>query len=413
MTRLMRESNVDWIGQIPEDWKLNNVGSLFQNRVDKVSDFDFKPLSVTKNGIFPQLENVAKSNNHSDRKKVCAGDFVINSRSDRKMSSGISPLDGSVSLINTVLYGDEIIPDFTKYLLKNYGFAEEFYRWGTGIVADLWSTNFERMKRITVPYPSREEQYKIASFLDEKVSQIDSILEDTKKSIEEFQSYKKAMITETVTHGLNRDCKMKESGIDLIGVVPSNWHIIKIKYLLSERSVKSQTGLEEPLSMSQRYGLIPTKDMEYIPNMSSSNIGNKTVNVDDLVFNKLKAHLGVFATSKYNGIVSPDYAVYFSKGKTNVKFLEYLFKTPQYINEFKKYSRGVGAGLTRLYTNELFNIKCAVPDLKEQTTIVNYINYKILEIDDLIEQKQQLLTEFEAYKKSLIYEYITGKKEVL
>ena len=153
--------------------------------------------------------------------------------------------------------------------------------------------------------------------------------------------------------------------------------------------------------------------MEIIPNMASSFIGAKIVYSGDLVFNKLKSHLGVFAVSQYNGIVSPDYAVYCSKGIADVKYLEYLFKTPQYIAEFRKKSSGVGAGLTRLYTDELYSIYCLLPSQDEQEEIISYLNKKIKEIDTLIEKKEQYLSEIENYKKSLIYEYVTGKKEVL
>lgn len=149
-----------------------------------------------------------------------------------------------------------------------------------------------------------------------------------------------------------------------------------------------------------------------IPNMASSFIGAKIVHSGDLVFNKLKAHLGVFAVSRYNGLVSPDYAVYYSQGIADVKYLEYLFKTPQYIAEFRKRSSGVGAGLTRLYTDELYSICCLLPSQDEQKEIICYLNQKINEIDTLIAKKEQYLSEIENYKKSLIYEYVTGKKEV-
>ena len=144
----MKDSGIEWIGEIPEDWEVSKIGSHYIERTDKVSDLDFEPLSVTKNGIVPQLETAAKSSNHNNRKLVLKNDFVINSRSDRKMSAGISSMDGSVSVINTVLYSYTIDRDYTKYLLKNYAFAEEFYRWGTGIVDDLWSTKWLKMKNI-------------------------------------------------------------------------------------------------------------------------------------------------------------------------------------------------------------------------------------------------------------------------
>jgi len=240
MSKAMKDSGVEWIGEIPEDWGLETIGKIFHNRNEKVSDYDFEALSVTKIGIVPQLENAAKSDNHNDRKKVCVGDFVINSRSDRKMSAGVSTLEGSVSLINLVLYSDKVLPAYSNYLLKNYAFAEEFYRWGTGIVADLWSTRYEKMKKIAIPYPTRSEQQKIAAFLDEKMSHIDSIISQTKESIEAFKAYKQALITETVTKGLNPNVKMKDSRVEWIGEVPEHWQINKLKYVMDFEPPKSE-----------------------------------------------------------------------------------------------------------------------------------------------------------------------------
>lgn len=153
----MKDSGVEWLGNIPEEWSIRPIKECFNERSEKVSDYDWEPLSVTKQGVVKQLESAAKSDAHDARKKVCKGDFVINSRSDRKQSCGLSDYDGSVSLINIVLRSENLYAGYVKYLLKNYGFAEEFYRWGTGIVDDLWSTNYQRMKRIMIPVPTYAE----------------------------------------------------------------------------------------------------------------------------------------------------------------------------------------------------------------------------------------------------------------
>ena len=413
MARKMKDSGIDWIGEIPEGWEVGQIGQLYSERRTKVSDKDYPPLSVTMKGILPQLSTAAKTDAHDDRKLVCKGDFAINSRSDRRGSCGISEQDGSISLINTVLQPrGEMNPGYYNWLFHTSMFADEFYKWGHGIVDDLWTTGWSDMKKISVPVPSKCEQKQLAEHLNFECSNIDTILSKTRFSIEEYKKLKQAVITQAVTKGVRGERKMKDSGVEWIGTYPSNWKIIKIKWLLHERKDRSVTGLEEPLSMSQKKGLIPTKDMDSIPNMASSFIGAKLVYKGDLVFNKLKAHLGVFSVSKYNGLVSPDYAVYYSTGPANLNFLELLFKTPQYINEFKKKSSGVGAGLTRLYTGDLYSIYCALPPLVEQEEIADYLDIKCTEIDRLIAKKEQLVKELESYKKSLIYEVVTGKREV-
>ena len=407
----MKNSDAEWIGYIPCSWEILPIHSAFVERREKVSDIEWEPLSVTKSGVVKQLEHAAKSNNHNDRKKVCVGDFAINSRSDRKESCGLSSMDGSVSLINTVLIANASLysSKYVKYLLKNYGFAEEFYRWGTGIVADLWSTNFERMKNIKLPFPPLSEQQKIADFLDEKVKEIDNAIEKTKETIELYEKMKKAVIEDFVFK--RKEKNAIDTGIYYIKKIPTYWGITKVKYVLDENGLKTKTGLEEPLSVSQKYGLIPTKNMDSVPLQMADYSKCKIVHKNDLVFNKLKAHLGVFYHSDYEGIVSPDYAVYQSLN-INVEYLELLFKTKEYISEFIKRSTGVGQGFMRLYTEPLFSMYIPYPSIKEQKEIVNSIRQKHEEIDNLINYKEKIVNDLTCYKKSLIYEYVTGKKEV-
>ena len=412
--REMKDSGIEWIGAIPQDWLLSKIGSLYTQRNEKVSDKDYQPLSVTMQGILPQLATAAKTDDGDNRKLVRVGDFAINSRSDRRGSCGISPLDGSVSLINIILTPRTAMhPGYYSWLFHTTLFADEFYKWGHGIVADLWTTRWQEMKSITVPVPEYAEQERIAAFLDAECAEIDTVLEKTRASIEEYKKLKQAVITQAVTKGIRGDRPMKDSGIEWIGDIPAEWDVIRVKQLLKERNERSKEGKEEPLSMSQKVGLVPTKFLESIPNMASSFVGAKLAYVDDLVFNKLKAHLGVFSVSRYDGLVSPDYAVYCSTGKSNLKYLEYIFKTPQCIGEFRKKSTGIAAGLMRLYTEGLFSIYLPYPALSEQEEIAEYLNEKCAGIDALIVKKQQYLTEIENYKKSLIYEYVTGKKEVV
>ena len=272
--------------------------------------------------------------------------------------------------------------------------------------------NYEDLRKLPIVFPPLSEQQAIADYLDKKCAEIDQMVALQEKFIEELKAYKQSLITETVTKGLNPKAPMKDSGVEWIGEIPEGWEVIRVKHLLWECKERSETGEEEPLSMSQKYGLIPTKDMDVIPNMASSFVGAKYVHSGDLVFNKLKAHLGVFSVSEYDGLVSPDYAVYHSTERCVAKYLEYLFKTPQYINEFKKLSTGVGAGLTRLYTGDLFSIAAMCPPIQEQINIVRAISDLCSKIDNLIAVKQQKIEAYKDYKKSLIYEYVTGKRSV-
>jgi len=231
-----QSTNIDWIGEIPTDWKLARLGSVFNERRMKVSDSDFPPLSVTKNGIVPQLATAAKTNDGDNRKGVFKGDFVINSRSDRKGSSGLAKQDGSVSLINTVLKPINIVPPFSEYLFKSYSFIEEFYRNGHGIVDDLWTTKYSEMKGIMIPLPSKREQQSIARFLDEKTKQIKHFIQLKEKIITLLEERKAAIINQAVTKGLDSNVPMKDSGIEWLGKIPVHWEVKKLKYLSNLQS---------------------------------------------------------------------------------------------------------------------------------------------------------------------------------
>lgn len=196
----MKESQIKWIGKVPKNWMIVKISNLYKIRNTKVSDTDYEPLSVTMQGIVPQLENAAKSNSHDDRKLVKKGDFVINSRSDRRGSCGISSYDGSVSLINHVLEPTQIInPVYYNWLFHSSNFSNEFYKWGHGIVADLWTTNWQDMKHIDIPFPPFQEQQKIADYLDKKCSEIEAIITNKKEQLETLTEYKKSIIYEYVT----------------------------------------------------------------------------------------------------------------------------------------------------------------------------------------------------------------------
>lgn len=196
----MKESGLQWVGKMPAHWDIERIGSVYTLRTEKVSDEDYPPLSVTMQGIVPQLETAAKTNDHGNRKLIKEGDFVINSRSDRRGSCGISEYDGSVSLINTVLKpNEEMNPDYYNWLFHTPIFADEFYKWGHGIVDDLWTTGWEDMKKIYIPQPPLVEQALIAEYLDKKCKLVDEIISKKHEQLTTLDAYKKSTIYEYVT----------------------------------------------------------------------------------------------------------------------------------------------------------------------------------------------------------------------
>ena len=196
----MKATNIPWLKEIPEHWEMSKISSHFRQRNEKVSDKDYPALSVSKQGVTPQLDNVALSNAEgTSRKLVKVGDYAVNSRSDRKGSCGVSKYEGSVSLITIVLEPFNINGEYIHYLFRSNLWVEEFYRNGRGIVADLWTTNYQMMKSMYMPVPPLSEQKQIVSYLDTKTSQIDKLIAHITKEIECIKEYKQRLISDVVT----------------------------------------------------------------------------------------------------------------------------------------------------------------------------------------------------------------------
>lgn len=420
--REMKDSGIAWIGVIPQDWEIVRTKSLYCSAKEIAGDRadDFERLALTLNGVIKRSKEDSvglQPEKFSGYQILKKGELVfklIDLENVATSRVGLSPYTGIVSPAYIVLSkqsrAKDLVVRYSMYHFLSMWQREIFNQMGDNGVRS--SLNTKELLNTPHPFPSICEQKRIVTFLDAQCAEIDTVLEKTRASIEEYKKLKQAVITQAVTKGIRGDRPMKDSGIEWIGDIPAEWDVIRVKQLLKERNERSKEGKEEPLSMSQKVGLVPTKFLDSIPNMASSFVGAKLAYVDDLVFNKLKAHLGVFSVSRYDGLVSPDYAVYCSTGKSNLKYLEYIFKTPQCIGEFRKKSTGIAAGLMRLYTEGLFSIYLPYPALSEQEEIAEYLNEKCAGIDALIAKKQQYLTEIENYKKSLIYEYVTGKKEV-
>ena len=416
--RMMKESGIEWISEIPEKWGIESIGRHFENRNEKVSDYDYAPLSVTKSGVVPQLDEVAKSNAHEDRKLVRRGDFVINSRSDRKQSCGLSSYDGSVSLINLVLVPHgEIDSLYSSYLFNNYGFAEEFYRWGTGIVADLWSTKWDLMRRINVPVPPIAEQKKIADFLDGKCAEIDELVQTEEKMIEELKAYKQSVITEAVTKGLNPSAPMKDSGIEWIGKIPASWEVGRMKYV---------ADINAPCKDVKQYERISYAPMECIkrgwmecqeisPLESSS--GLTTFEENDIVMAKVTPCFenGNIAVAKdlINGVALGSSELFVFRARTVLtEWLFYFLQNSKFTDLAKSTMVGTG-GLKRVSPKFVSNYQMGVPSLDEQKQIADYLDEKCAKIDEIIALRTEQINQLKEYKKSLIYEYVTGKKEAV
>lgn len=412
--RAMQDTGLKWLGKIPADWSLTKIGGLYSIRNEKVSDKDYPPLSVTNKGVLPQLDTAAKTNDGDNRKLVRIGDFAINSRSDRRGSCGISPYDGSVSLINIVMMPRKaMVPTYYEWLFHTTQFGDENYRWGHGIVDDLWTTGWQEMKKITIPMPPIDEQERIAGFLTAKCTEIDALIADVQAQIDVLEQYKRSIITETVTKGLNPDIGMKDSGIEWVGMIPVHWSLHPVYTYFGERKNKNRFGTEDNL-LSLSYGRVIRKDINtsdgLLPeSFNTYNIveaGDIIIRPTDLQNDKRSLRTGLV---KEHGIITSAYIDLFPIKKVDSRFFHYLLHAYDVMKVFYNMGNGVRQGLNY---SEFSRLMVFEPTYDEQVAIADYLDGKITEIDSIIEQKKAQLSILEAYKKSLIFEYVTGKKEV-
>ena len=413
-----KDSGEKWIGKVPDLWDVQRLGQYFEERREKVSDKDYQPLSVTMNGIVPQIDTAAKTDDGDNRKLVLKNDFVINSRSDRKGSSGVSALDGSVSLISIVLKPRDIRPNYVHHLLRSYPFQEEFYRFGKGIVADLWSTNASEMRNIKLPIPSGQEQEQIANFLDHETAKIDALIDKQQQLIKLLKEKRQAVISHAVTKGLNPDAPMKDSGVQWLGEVPEHWAVASLGYYATlntgatpDRSKQSYWNGDIPWVKTGevRYDTIfATEEM-----ITAAGVKNSAVQLSPPgtllmamygqgVTRGRVAVLGVSATYNQACVaISPNKVV-------TTLFLKYFF-----IAAYPAIRDG-GNETSQMNLNAeiVSKLKIVVPTLSEQQQITLKLEEELKQLHLLVEKAEKAVELINERRTALISAAVTGKIDI-
>lgn len=408
-----KDSGQNWLGVIPEHWSLTRLGSYFEERKTKVSDKDFAPLSVTKQGILPQLDSAAKTNDGDNRKLVKKGDFVINSRSDRKGSSGIANEDGSVSLINIVMKLKSINSSFCNYLLKSNAFVEENYRIGHGIVADLWTTRYDEMKNIKIGVPSPEEQTAIAAFLDDKTAKIDRAIAQKEKMIALLKERKQIIIQNAVTKGLDPNAKMKDSGVEWIGEIPEGWEVLPGLRFFRENK-RSNKGMKEGTVLSLSYGNIIIKPEEKLVGLVPESFetyqivypGDIIIRCTDLQNDQTSLRTGL---AQNKGIITSAYINLGIIGDNHPKYLHAYLHFVDITKVLYKFGSGLRQNLSFADFKRMPILK--VP-YNEQLQIVDFIQKASLKIERAIEMQIKEIEKLKELKSTLIDSAVTGKIKV-
>ena len=415
----MKDSGIKWIGEIPEDWEIRKVKDVFLRKKSEAKEDDPIVLSLARDGIKIRdiLNNEGQlAESYYKYNPVEVGDFLIN---PMDLYSGancnVSMVSGVISPAYVNLKAkNENSSRFFDYYFKTQYWSMALFAHGKGVsYENRWTLNNETLMNYSMPYPKPKEQQAIANFLDQKVSEIDHILEKTRESIEEYKKYKQSLITEAVTKGLNPDVEMKDSGIEWIGEIPKHWDISYLNQVFYQLKNKNKDMLEDNL-LSLSYGNIIRRSINtsegLLPeNFNGYNIidkGDIVLRLTDLQNDHTSLRVGL---AKERGIITSAYITL--RGTENINATYFYL----YLHSFDIYKGfyGMGSGVRQGLTySGIKYLKLLVPTEKEQKQIVDFLDNKCTEIDSLISQKEALLSELETYKKSLIYECVTGKREV-
>lgn len=416
----MKDSGIEWIGEIPENWDIERLARHLMEINEK--NFPIKTTNVlsltNKLGVIPYEDKGNQGNkakeNYEEYKVAYKDTIIANSMNILIGSVGYSNYYGCVS---PVYYVFKEKPKnnlyFLNYIMQTPQFQKELRKYANGILEIRLRLSANDILKRIVAFPPLSEQDKIAAFLDEKCGAIDEIISKTEQSIEEYKKLKQSVITKAVTKGIRSNRPMQDSNIELIGEIPTDWEIMKLKFVFEiKKDIAGKEGYTV-LSITQT-GIKPKNITSNEGQQASDYSKYQLVDKGDFAMNHMDLLTGWVDISKYDGVTSPDYRVFRLKKINNCdRYFLYMMQLC-YLNKiFYGFGQGVsGFGRWRLPADMFLNFLIPIPPLDEQKEIADYLDEKCAEIDTLIEKKQQFLSEMANYRKSLIYEYVTGKKEV-
>ena len=420
--REMKDSGIEWASKIPWDWNVLRIKYLMDEKKIKTQNgSEERALSVTQDrGIIPSVDaNIANpSSSYDDYLEVKKGDLIFNKYKAHSGVFFVTPYDGIVTF-NYSVYRcrKKVLPKYCEFLFKTSGCIAEFNKRLHGVGESISPLYTKDLFDITVPFPVYEEQRSIVTFLDSKCSEIDALSADIQSEIETLEAYKRSVITESVTKGLDKNVSMKDSGIEWVDKIPASWNMLRGKYVFEQKSERGNTKSLVLLSPTQNYGVIPQDLYEELSGFSAVKLNEKTD------FNSLKTvHKGAFVISlrsfqggfeysEYEGVVSPAYQVFYPTIPVYDGYYKYLFKTQSFIDKMNSYTMSLRDGKNIAFS-DFGRTYIPVPPVDEQKAISDYLDNKCADLDKIIAQKRKQLSIIADYKKSVIYEYVTGKKEV-
>ena len=434
----MKDSGIDWIGDIPKHWEIIEIRKLFNRRSEKNNPVKTKErlsLSIDK-GVTLYSEKTTNldrfKEDFTQYQLAYPDDIVLNSMNMIVGAVGKSNYWGCVSPVYYVIYRKNIENniDFYSYMLNTPSIREIYHKLGQGIYAierGEGRVNTCRLKvdyydfgKICIPHPPVAEQSLIANFLDKKCAEIDELIALQEQMIAQLTTYKQAVITETVTKGLDPNVKMKDSGVEWIGEIPEHWDVCRLKYLTNgnlqyganESGVTYDANLPRYVRITDILDNTLREDITKL-SLTEEQAKDYILQNNDLLFARSGATVGkaFIYDELYGRCAFAGYLIRASINNENsAKFVYYYTQTSMY-EEWKK-QVFVQATIQNIGADKYAQLPIVTPSLSEQQSIANYLDQKCKEIDELISVKKEKIEKLKAYKKSVIYEYVTGKKQV-
>lgn len=414
--REMKDSGIEWIGEIPSYWQVQK-GKYFMSLLTRPTKETDEVITCFRDG-----EVTLRSNRREDGftismteigyQGIDKGDLIVHGMDGFAGAIGISDSRGKATPVLNVLDTNEC-KKYIMYLMRSMAYCGLFLSLSTGIRVRTCDTNWKKLREIDYILPELTEQQAIANFLDSKCAEIDTLSSDIQAQIDTLEQYKRSVISEAVTKGLDPNVPVKDSGIEWVGEIPESWDVHPVYYYFGERK-NSNYALQEQNLLSLSYGKIIRKDINtnggLLPaSFNTYNIveaGDIIIRPTDLQNDKRSLRTGLV---KERGIITSAYIDLKPKSSVNSVYFHYLLHSFDVQKVFYNMGNGVRQGLNY---SEFSKLMVIAPSLPEQQAIVDYLDAKCSEIDQVIAQKQEQLTTLAEYKKSLIYEYVTGKKEV-
>lgn len=383
------------------------IGSIVVERSEKVGETDFPALSVGKRGVTPQLAGVAKTQTEGDRKLVRAGDLVINSRSDRRGASGLARQDGSVSLVYSVMTPkpDLLVAEYGHHLLRSTAFQDEFFRWGAGIVDDLWSTNFTRMSRIRVPLPPPDVQRGIAARLDD-VDQMIAKLDELSEVLRQRATDTAAVFGLAAGHESQR----KDAHSPLAGI-PDHWERTKFGYDFFESTERNGDSPPGPLLSISEYRGVELNTRTDGQQASLDVSKYRVVRPNQLAANMMWLNHGGLGVSSLTGYISPDYKAFWISPRFYPRYVHHLFRSPRYVDYFGTIGTGVRPNAQRVIKTALDMMPVPLPPMDEQRRIADHLDQVTGNIDDMLAKVARLRELLVERSSAFLLDVVTGRKE--